>query len=203
LEAAAQKVVDLEGAVSKKAEEVSVLELKVKKAKGQSAALKKELEAKQAELAELHVQLDEARAEAETLRQDLSVSREETRSAQAETRVSRGETTEARWQGFKSDVVLSVCEKGNRKKLSECRDEVREMLDSKRAARFKQCVGSRQAQPRLVRVDEKEKDPELPRWSEWLSQESKFTQNKWYVVFCDPTLPEASFSDGPEDEGDL
>ena len=202
LEAAAQKVVDLEGDVGKKGEEVAVLELKVKKAKGQSAALKKELEAKQAELAELQVQLDEAKVEQDRLREELSGSQEETRAAKEETRVSRGETTDARWEAFKGDVVLSVCEKGNRKKLGECREEVRGMLDSKRSARFKQCVGSRQAQPRLVRVDDKEKNPELPRWSEWLSQDSKFTENKWYVVFCDPTLPEAPMGND-EPEGDL
>ncbi len=201
LEAASQKVVDLEGAVSSKAEEVSMLELKVKKAKGQSAALKKELEAKQAELTELQVQLDEAREEASRLREDLSVSQEETRSAREETRVSRGETTDARWQAFRGDVVLAVCEKGNRKKLSECREDVGAMLDSKRAARFKQCVGSRQSQPRLVRVDDKEKDPQLPKWSEWLDQESKFTENKFYIVFCDPTLPEATVG-GPDEEPD-
>jgi len=201
LEAASKKVVDLEGAVSSKGEEIAVLELKVKKAKGQSAALKKELEAKQAELAELTVQLEEARVEQERLRGELSESQEETRVAREETRVSRGETTDARWQSFRSDVILAVCEKGNRKKLAECRDEVSGMLDSKRAARFKQCVGSRQSQPRLVRVDDKEKDPQLPRWSEWLDQESKFTENKYYIVFCDPTLPEATVG-GPDEELD-
>lgn len=198
LESASAKVADLEGRVTKKEDEVKVLELKVKKAKGQSAALKKELEAKQAELTELQAQLTEAQAEQERLRGELTVSQEETRTAREETRVAQGETVDAQWAGFKADVVLSICEKGNRKRMETCRAEVREGLDGKRAARFKQCVGSRQAQPRLVRVDDKEKNPELPKWSEWFNQESKFTENKWYIVFCDPTLPEARM--GGEDE---
>lgn len=198
LETASAKVADLEGRVTKKEDEVKVLELKVKKAKGQSAALKKELEAKQAELTELQAQLSEAQAEQERLRGELTVSQEETRVAREETRVAQGETVDAQWVGFKADVVLSICEKGNRKRMETCREEVRTALDGKRAARFKQCVGSRQAQPRLVRVDDKEKDPELPKWSEWFNQESKFTQDKWYIVFCDPTLPEARL--GTEDE---
>ena len=90
-------------------------------------------------------------------------------------------------------ALLNVCEKGNRKRMETCRSEVQAALDSKRAARFKQCVGSKQAQPRLVRVDDKEKNPELPRWSEWLAEESKFAGQKWYIVFCDPSLPEARF----------
>ncbi|GDX82192.1 hypothetical protein LBMAG42_40030 [Deltaproteobacteria bacterium] len=199
LESASAKVADLEGQVGKKGDEVKVLELKVKKAKGQSAALKKELEAKQAELTELQVQLTEAQAEQERLREDLTISKEETRSAREETRVSKGETVDAQWVGFKAEVVLSVCEKGNRKRMETCREEVGASLSSTRAARFKQCVGSRQAQPRLVRVDDKEKNPELPRWSEWLNEESKFTEKKWYVVFCDPTLPESNMQE-PEDE---
>ena len=138
-------------------------------------------------------------AEQERLREDLTVSKEETRSAREETRVSKGETVDAQWAGFKAEVVLSVCEKGNRKRMETCREEVGASLSSTRAARFKQCVGSRQAQPRLVRVDDKEKNPELPRWSEWLNEESKFTEKKWYVVFCDPTLPESNMQD-PEDE---
>ncbi len=198
LESASARVSDLEGKVSTKEDEVKVLELKVKKAKGQSAALKKELEAKQAELTELQAQLVEAEAEQGRLREDLTVSKEETRSAREETRVAQGETVDAQWVGFKAEVVLSVCEKGNRKRIATCRDEVGAALDGKRAARFKQCVGSRQAQPRLVRVDERQKDFELPRWSEWLNQESKFTESKWFVVFCDPTLPEARFDNEEE-----
>ena len=199
LESASAKVADLEGQVGKTSDEVKILELKVKKAKGQSAALKKELEAKQAELTELQTQLSEAQAEQARLREELVSSQEETRVAQEETRVAKGETVDAQWVGFKAEVLLSVCEKGNRKRMETCRDDVTAGLDSKRAARFKQCVGSHQAQPRLVRVDDKDKDPQLPRWSEWFNEESKFTAKKWYIVFCDPTLPEADLG-GPEEE---
>jgi DNA repair exonuclease SbcCD ATPase subunit len=201
LESATARVTSLETDVAKKADEVQVLELKVKKAKGQSAALKKELEAKQAELTELQEQLAEAQAEQQRLEGELTVSRSETQEAREETRVAQGETVDARWEGFRTTVVLTVCEKGNRKRMETCRGEIQAAMDSKRAARFKQCVGSWQAQPRLVRVDDKDKNPELPRWSEWLAEESKFAGQKWYLVFCDPSLPEARF--GAEEEGEL
>jgi hypothetical protein len=189
---AAKKVTDLEGQVKSKQDEIAVLELKAKKSAGKSAALKKELEAKQAELDALQTQLTQALEEKAQLEQDLMVSREETRVAREETVVAQGETVDARWSGFVSDAIVSICEKGNRNKLARCKDEVRAAFTSTRAARFKQCVNSRQASPRLARVDEKVKDPELPRWSEWVDTESSFTKEKWYITFCDPTLPEST-----------
>jgi predicted nucleic acid-binding Zn-ribbon protein len=196
---ATAKVSDLEGQVSKKQDEVKLLELKVKKGKQKSAALTKELEERTAELAALQVQLDEARAQVVQLQADLDVSHEETRTARLETDEARSETVDARWEGFVSDALVQVCEKGNRNKLAKCRDEVTASLDSKRQARFKQCVSGRQASPRMVRVDDKEKDPQLPRWSEWVNEESKFTEQKWYITFCDPTLPEARSTSTEDD----
>lgn len=193
---ATKKVTDLETQVSAKQDEIKVLELKAKKSAGKSAALKKELAAKQAELDTLQIQLTTALEEKARLEEDLIVSREETSIAREETRVAQDETVDARWSGFVSDAVVSICEKGNRNKLARCKDEVRAAFSSQRGAKFKQCVSSKQAQPRLVRVDDKVKDPELPRWSEWVDSDSNFTKNKWYVTFCDPTLPEADLGSG-------
>lgn len=199
---ATKKVTDLQSQVSVKQDEITVLELKAKKSAGKSASLKKELAAKLAELDSLKLQLTTALEDKARLEQDLVVSREETRVAQdetlasrEETRVAQGQTVDARWNGFVSDAVVSICEKGNRAKLARCKEEVRGTFSTQRGARFKQCVGSAQAQPRLVRADDKVKDPEMPRWSEWLDQDSTFTKDKWYVTFCDPTLPEATIND--------
>jgi len=201
---ATKKVVDLQGQVSAKQDEITVLELKAKKGAGKSAALKKELEARSAELESLRAELNTALADKARLEEDLVVSREETRVAkdetlvaQGETRIAQGQTVDARWDGFVSDAIVSICEKGNRTKLAKCKEEVRASLTSRRSAQFKQCVGSLQAQPRLVRMDDKVKDPEMPRWSEWLDQDSTFTKDKWYVTFCDPTLPEATITEQP------
>ncbi|MDP2305264.1 MAG: hypothetical protein Q8P18_04475 [Pseudomonadota bacterium] len=201
---ATKKVTDLQGLVTSKQDEITVLELKSKKSAGKSASLKKELASKVAELDALKLELTTALLEKERLEGDLVVSREETRvaqdqtlTAQGETRVAQGETVDARWNGFVSDAIVSICEKGNRTKLARCKEEVRASLSSQRGAQFKQCVGSLQAQPRLVRVDDKVKDPQMPRWSEWLDQDSSFTKDKWYVTFCDPTLPEATLAEPP------
>ncbi|MES2644448.1 MAG: hypothetical protein V4850_33485 [Myxococcota bacterium] len=201
---ATKKVVDLQGQVNAKQDEITVLELKAKKGAGKSASLKKELAAKTEELESLRAQLNTALAEKVRLEEELVVSREETRVAkdevlvaQGETRIAQGQTVDARWDGFVSDAIVSICEKGNRTKLGKCKEEVRASLTAQRSAQFKQCVGSQQAQPRLVRMEDKVKDPVMPRWSEWLDQDSTFTKDKWYVTFCDPTLPEATITEQP------
>ncbi len=191
LAVASEKVTGLQGDISKKQEEIRILEEKSKKSANRSAALKKELEAKKLELEGLQGQLTVALEEKAKLEQDLVVSREETAVARQETDVARNQTVDAKWVGFKSDVLLVVCEKGNKNKLARCRDEVGAALTSSRASRFKHCLASGQAEPRMVRVDDKKEPVNLPPYSEWVSQESSFTESKFYFVFCDPSLPEA------------
>lgn len=193
IEAATKRVGDLQGAVTKKEEEIKVLELKAKKSANKSAALKKELEGKLAELEALKVQLDTALAEKAQLELDLSASRQETSTARAETQVARTETVDAKWEGFKAEAAVQICEKGNRNKLSKCKEEVASALTSTRARSYKHCISSGQATPRLVKKDKKDESA-LPNWAEWYNQNSSFTEDTWYIVFCDPTLPESTLS---------
>ncbi len=204
IEAANKKVDDLSGQVAKKEEEVKVLQLKAKKSSNKSAALTKELEAAQLELASLHAQLDQALAEKAQLEQDLQVSRQETSVARSETDVARNETVDARWDGFKAEAAVQICEKGNRNKLAQCKEAVAAGMNAKRASAYKHCMRSGQAEARLVKADLKRTESfEMPRWGEWFDQESKFTEDTWYMVFCDPTLPEASLSGDPAGSEDL
>lgn len=191
VEVANQKVGDLQGQVDKTQEDIKVLEAKVKKSNGKSAALKKELAEKQGQLDALQAQLTVALEEKAQLEADLQVSRQETSMARGETDVAKGQTIDAKWDGFKSDAKVQICEKGNRNKLSKCREDVDAALTSARGSKFKHCLASGQASPRLKPFDKKTDDSELPRWSEWVSQDSSFTQDAWYIVFCDPTLPES------------
>jgi hypothetical protein len=222
LTVATQKVTDLETKIGSAESEIKVLELKVKKGQGKSAALEKQLKQKQEELSSLKGQLDVALQEKARLEADLVVSREETRVARdetvvsreetrvareetvtsrEETRVAREEAVNARWEGFVAETIVQICEKGNKNKLGRCKEEVRDVMAGARAQRFKHCVSSGQASPRLVRVDARDKEPTLPKWSEWVNQSSKFTQDTWYITFCDPSLPESrGLRAGEEDE---
>lgn len=197
-----KKVTTLETEVAAKEKEVEDLQAKAQKGAVKSAALKKELADKTAELEALRAELTAAKVEQERLKKDLEVSRAETAQARQETQVARGQTVDARWDGFRADVLLQVCEKGNRNKLSQCREEIGAALNSQRAAKYKHCLKSNQASPRLVKVDDKARDVSLPAYSEWLDQESKFSEGEFYLTFCDPTLPEATAVEGDDPLGD-
>jgi predicted nucleic acid-binding Zn-ribbon protein len=196
---AATKVVDLQGSIAKKEEEIALAQAKLKKTAGQSAARKKELEAKEKELEDLRAQLTQAIQEKEQLTQQLEVSHQETAAAREETAVAKQETenekAEGAWARFQGESLMKVCEKGSAKKMGNCRSEVQSALNEW-ASRFKGCVLSHQATPRMLEVEDK-RDFSLPTYSEWLSQESKFSKDKFYIVFCDPSLPEAPGADDP------
>lgn len=193
LSQASTKVVDLEGSIAKKQEEIAVIQAKLKKTEGKSAARKKELEERQKELDDLRAQLQVALQEKAQLTQELEVSRQETVDAKAETVVAKQETenerAEGAWSKFRGDSLMRVCEKGTAKKMDSCRSEAQAALDGW-SKRFKGCILSHQATPRMVEVADK-RDLSLPSFAEWLDQDSKFSKDKFYIVFCDPSLPEA------------
>lgn len=190
---ASSKVVDLEGQVAKKEQEIEVVKAKLKKTEGKSAARKKELEQMEAELAALKAELETAVADKARLTAELEVSRAETVQAKAETDVARQETNVARadeaWASFKSDAFVRICKKGSTNKMDNCREDVQAAL-SGHASRFKGCVLSGQASPRLMEVEDK-KAINLPQFASWFDQGSSFTEDKFYITFCDPSLPEA------------
>ncbi|MCA9494673.1 MAG: hypothetical protein KC621_32315, partial [Myxococcales bacterium] len=79
--------------------------------------------------------------------------------------------------------------KGNRKKLGNCREAVQaSLMTNTRRDKFSHCVRSAQATPT---VKELEKGQSMPDFSEYIDQEQKQTKD-WYVLFCDPTLPEVN-----------
>jgi hypothetical protein len=96
-------------------------------------------------------------------------------------------TLNNKWARFLNDGQLEICEKGNRKKLGRCREETEgALMSGSRRARFTHCVRSGQAMPS---VKELEKDAALPDFAEMINEDQKTTKG-WYVLFCDPTLPE-------------
>ena len=84
---------------------------------------------------------------------------------------------------------LAICERGNRKKLSNCREAVSELLVAANVQdSFRHCIRSGQETP-LVRELGKD-EAGLPQFSQWMNQKDRIVKG-WYVHLCDPTLPEA------------
>ena len=91
-----------------------------------------------------------------------------------------------RLSAFAKDAQIAICEKGNRKALGKCRETVQEKVRKYRVE-FETCVRSGQAEPSLREAD---KGDELPEFAQWLDQDDKVTKG-WYILLCDPSLPEA------------
>jgi len=103
-----------------------------------------------------------------------------------------------RFDDFLSDSQLEICDRGNRKRLGNCREEVLAALKSPaRRDQYSHCIRSGQAEP-VVR--ELLKDATLPEFAEMMNEEVKQVKG-WYIEMCDPTLPEVA--DVPLAEGRL
>lgn len=193
---ASNQVLVLQDQVAEKQAEVDKLNQQVAEEQGDKAALRQKLRQKVAELADLKQRLAATVAEKERLQGDLVISQQETADAQAATadatvRAASLESSLAstQWSDFRSQVALDICDRGTHKRVNRCRDEVSAALDAQRGERFKYCVQTQQATPQLRKAENKDSKP--PAFSEWVNQGSDFTKNKYYIVFCDPTLPES------------
>ena len=146
------------------------------------------------DLAEARAELEIAHQEKEQLVVELTQTKEQLSKTQEALVDQKEQTTRAKedalvnkWYRFMNDAQLNICEKGNRKKLGNCREAVEaSMMTNVRRDKFAHCVRSGQAVPT---VRELQKGESLPDFSEMIDEEVKQTKG-WYVLFCDPTLPE-------------
>ena len=90
------------------------------------------------------------------------------------------------WQAFGAEARNQGCNRGSKKRHEKCWNAFDTALNDTLKHRFTTCVNTYQAVPILKKA---EKGEELPSFSEWLSKDNKYTKD-WYVIFCDPSLPE-------------
>lgn len=200
LEEAQKKVSFLEKEVDARDKRVKELEEESKRSpaarssSGSGRNLAKELAQAKADLAEAQEQLVIARAEKERLvveltetKQELAVTKVKLDEQIVKTEHAKEDALVNKWYRFVNDSQLEICERGNRKKLGKCRETVQAtLMTNTRRDRFAHCVRSGQAVPT---VRELEKNATLPDFSEMIDEEQKQTKG-WYVLLCDPTLPE-------------
>jgi hypothetical protein len=197
LEAAQNKIVFLEKEVGDREARVKELEANPQAhapSGGGGGKLAAELAQAKKDLAEARAELDVARQEKERLVVELTQTKEQLAKTEVALADQKEQTTRAKedalvnkWYRFINDAQLDICEKGNRKKLGGCREAVEgALMNNVRRDKFAHCVRSGQAVPT---VRELMKGESLPDFSEMVDEEQKQTKD-WYVLFCDPTLPE-------------
>jgi hypothetical protein len=187
LQAANDKVTTLVDDVKSKEAKVQELEAEMKKRGAKGAALVKELEAAKAELAAVKEELKKAIEEKEELVVELKKTLTELEDQKVKTKDAKEESRGNAWEAFVNGAQLEICEKGNRKKLGRCRETVVATFNDDMKAKYLHYMRSGQEEPSLALA---EKEAELPQFAQFLDQENKILKD-WYVLLCDPTLPEA------------
>ncbi len=200
LEEAQNKVAFLEKEVVDRDVRVKELEAKLKSegSKPSSSSggsdLARKLARARADLEEAREELTIALSEKERLVAELTATKEELSETKVELVDQKKKTKRAKedalvnkWYRFINGAQLDICEKGNRKRLGRCREAVQLALQvPDRRDKFAHCVRSGQAVPT---VRELEKNEALPDFAEMVDEEQKQARD-WYILLCDPTLPE-------------
>lgn len=182
------------GSVSRQRE--AELNARAEELERQAASLRNELEMARNQLATVTRQLSEAQEEKRVLQEalvktstELAVTKQELVVQVDKTKAAESDAMQQKWWRFLGEAQLSVCEKGNRKKLGRCREKVQELLNDRQTrGKVLHCIRSKQATPT---VRELAKNTNLPRYAMFLDEDDKITRD-WYIQLCDPTLPEAS-----------
>jgi len=196
LEAANERVAVLTRDVATKEARVQELETEMSRRAERGRALVVELEAAKKELAELKIQLAQAEEDKKRLVAELNETVEQLQKTEraleeqvALTERAKEDALTNKWYRFLNDAQLTICEKGNRKRLGRCRDSVLAALKAPEVQdRFAHCVRSLQATPSVHEITRA--DDTLPEYAQYLNEDDKVVKG-WYLLLCDPTLPEA------------
>ncbi len=110
----------------------------------------------------------------------------------------RQQAERAQWRDLVSTAQVEVCDRGTRRAVDKCRAEVASYFTDDRYARYANCVREGGATPVLLRVD---RGSDVPSTAEPVGPSPIFRTGDWYVLYCDPRLPEQEASWlSPDDE---
>ena len=129
---------------------------------------------------QLKVQLKEALAAVE-------LQSDETLRARAQAAAWQATSVRTRWEALAATAAAEVCDHGSRKSVDKCQEGVESYFTEARFERFADCVESANATPALYAVP---RGDAVPSTAEGIGQRPLFARQDWYVVYCDPTLPE-------------
>jgi len=189
------KVKSLESELDAKNKELVQLKADAEKNSANREEAIKRWRAKEKEISDLKTELETAKKDRDdymvqlqtTIRQ-LNTEIAARKEAEAKADYFQNESTEASWGGFISNAKVEICDRGTKKRHEKCHEAVDASMTPAIKEKFATCVNSYQAVPVLKQLEKKET---LPTFAESLPDDNKFTNKGWYILFCDPTLPES------------
>jgi hypothetical protein len=191
----AQEVQILQEVLAEKEAELERMKSDAEQDEERRAAAAAQWREMEAEISSLREQLDVAIEERDQLKEELQETLveldrqiDETNRFKSKAKHYKKESIKNQWSTFVGEAKLAGCNRGTQRRHSKCYEAFEAGLSAVFQERFKTCVNTHQAAPLFRKA---ERGEELPRFSEWLPQDNKYTKN-WYIIFCDPTLPEAN-----------
>lgn len=112
---------------------------------------------------------------------------DETVRARAHAAAWQSTSLRTRWAALTATAQAQVCDHGTRKSVDKCQDGVASYFTDARFERFAECANSAGATPSLLAVP---RGQEVPSTAEAIGQRPLFARQDWYVLYCDPRLPE-------------
>lgn len=189
------KVKSLETELDSKRQELAQLKADAEKASANREVAIKRWKEKEKEIEDLKAQLATAKTERDDIMVELQATIKELKTeisarkeAEAKAEYFKSESVEASWGGFVSTAKVDICDRGTRRRHDKCHEAVEAAMTPAIKERYAVCVNSFQAMPVLKQLEKKET---LPSFAERLPDDNKFTDGGWYILFCDPTLPES------------
>jgi hypothetical protein len=153
------------------------------------------------EIAFLRVQLASAESERDQLRKELKQTVREldfqvaqSKKFKKKAKHYKMESTANLWSAFVENAKNKICDRRYYfGKPTKCYEAVRGVMGSSIRAKFTRCVDTYQSVPVLKKKSKK--SGRLPSHSTTLPKDNKWTKKGWYILFCDPNLPEAADRD--------
>ncbi|MEL6348151.1 MAG: hypothetical protein AAFV53_33895 [Myxococcota bacterium] len=206
LQASQDKVVDLEQQLADRESELAEMKAQDEQDAARRAVAVQRWKEMEAEIARLQNELAKAESERDQLRVELKEKTEELNTALADLDKQIAETKRVRgralaykkanttnlWFAFTNDAKVQICDKGSRSAHKRCHEAVDTFFSSRSRQRFDACVNTQQAMPVLRKA---KRGQDLPTNGVALPEDNRFTKKGWYVLYCDPTLPEAVATD--------
>jgi hypothetical protein len=197
LRSAQAMVEDLEAQLGNREVEVAKLKTQAKKDEDGAVVARKKWRAMEAEIVELKTRLAQAEEERDEALEELqetvvalTIQIRATSKAKNEARRYKDLNTKHSWDSFLANAKIAICGElwvSGRGRQRRCNAAVDEALGPEIKRKFATCVDSYQSTPLFLRVE----SSDLPAFAERVPK-NRFTKNKWYIQFCDPTLPEGT-----------
>lgn len=204
LQAQQAKIEALQSDLEAREAEVAALKAQDIQDESRRAAARERWKAMEAEIEQLRGALAAAEAERDALRgelkqalADLDTQIAENQRVRQRARVYKKANTQNLWSAFVNNAKVEICDKGTRRAHDRCHSAVDSFFDGDAYTRFAACVNTQQAVPVLQQAD---RDAKVPTHSAALPDDNRFTRKGWYVLYCDPELPEAVAADDIDGE---